>query len=177
MAANTQETMTKMFDSMDDNFKTTMSAFGRMQESWLKPFGEMAKTPSNVTPVNFAGMNFTPMGFENFAKSWVPFVEQNVENFTETCNATFGANLKAAKTAATATPAGADADFGKGSQKAFDATVTAFEANMDTLSKAFARNTENCTKLIQSVWSNTVTTKGCDSKGSDSKGSGKANNK
>lgn len=171
MVANTQETMTKMFDSMNETFKNTMGAFGRIQESCFKPFAESFKAPTDFDARNF--------GFEGLAKSWVPFVERSIQNFTESCNATFEAGLQAAKTA---TPTNGNTDFAKDAQKAFDATVKAFGTNVETLSKACVRNTENCTKLMTSVFSHGDCSKDCgttsreDSR-SDAKGATKGQSK
>jgi len=180
MVANTNETMTKMFDSMNDTFKATMSAFGRMQECYTKPFAGVNQEPtdSKVTP-------FAQAGFKNVAKGWVPFVEKNFETFNETCHAAFDAGLKAMKTAATAAPEGNNVDFAKGTQRAFAATMEAFDANMSTLGKACVRTTENCTKLMHSVVSDATracSSTGCESKrenarSTDAKGSGKTTNK
>ncbi len=162
MVAETQDTMTKMFDSMNESFRSTMDACRRNQESWFKSFGDTTKT---ALPFDACGF-----GFQNASTQWIPFMKQSVDTFNDTVDATFGAGMKAAKTAVTTIPTTDNGDFAKNAQKAFDAAITAFGTNMDALNKACARHTENYTKLMQSSWSCATPSKGCDTKGSGKSG-------
>lgn len=162
MVAETKDPMIKMFDNLSDSFSSTMDACRRNQESWFKSFGENAKTPSPFDAFGF--------GFTNANTHWIPFVKRSLETFNETCDTTFGAGMKAAKTAAAVMPKADSGDFAKNTQKAFDAAITAFGTNLDALNKACVRHTESCTQLMQSAWSCATPSKGCDTKGSGKAG-------
>lgn len=143
MVTETRETMTKVFDSMNDAFRSAMDAGRRSQEAWLRAFGDMARTPAGFDAFRTSG--------EQVTKEWLPFVERNMETFTQTCDSGFRTGMEAFKTAFNATLKANEGDFAKSSREAIDASVNAFRTNVDTLTKAGVRTVENCTNLVQAT--------------------------
>ena len=141
MVHETRETMTKMFDSMNDAFKSAMDAGRRSQEAWFRAFGDMARTPANFDAFRASG--------EQVTKEWIPFIERNVETFTQTCDSGFRTGMDAFQTAFNVTIKANEGDFFKNSREALDASVNAFQANVDTVSKAGVRTVENCANFVQ----------------------------
>lgn len=143
MVTEPRETMTKVFDSMNDAFKSAMDAGRRSQETWFRAFGDTARTPGNFEAFRAPG--------DQVNKEWIPFVERNVETFTQTCDSGFRTGMDAFKTAFNATLNADEGDFTKNSREAFDASVKAFQTNVDTLSKAGIRTVESCTNFVQAT--------------------------
>jgi len=143
MVTETRETMTKVFDSMNEAFKSAMDAGRRSQEAWFRAIGDMTRTPINFDSFRASG--------EHVTKEWVPFIERNVETFTQTCDSGFRTGMDAFKTAFNATLKSNEGDYFKNSREAFDATVNAFRTNVDTLSKAGVRTVENCTNFMHAT--------------------------
>ena len=81
----------------------------------------------------------------------MPFVERNVETFTQTCDSGFRTGMDAFKTAFNTTLKAGEGDFLENSREAFEASVNAFRTNVDTLSKAGTRSVENCTNFVQAT--------------------------
>jgi len=151
MVTETRETMTKLFDSMNDAFRSAMDAGRRNQEAWFRAFGDVARNPANFDAVRASS--------EQVVKEWVPFVERNVETFTQTCDSGFRTGMDAFKTAFNATLRVNEGDFVKNSREAFDATVQAFQSNVDLVSKASVRTVENCANFMQASFCEPMTAK------------------
>lgn len=151
MVADTKEQMTKMFNCFNDAFKSAMDTGRRTQESWFKAFGDVASAPANLDTFRATG--------EQMSREWFPFVERNVETFTETCDTGFHTGMDAFKTAFNATLKTNEGDFYKTSQEAFDAALNAYKTNVDTMAKASLRTVENCTKFMQATCCESASTK------------------
>lgn len=143
MVADTKEQMTKMFNCMNDAFKTAMDAGRRTQESWFKAFGDVAGAPANFETFRTAS--------EQMSKEWFPFVERNVETFTQTCDTGFHTGMDAFKTAFNASINTHEGDFQKNAREVFDATLNAYKKNVDTMAKAGLSTVENCTRFMQAT--------------------------
>lgn len=130
---------------MNQAFKSALAAGRRSQEAWFRALGDMARTAGNVE-------GFRPSA-EQVTREWLPFVERNVETFTQTCESGFRTGMDAFKTAFHTTLKANEGDFLENSREAFDASVNAFLTNVGTLSKAGTRTVENCTNFVQATFS------------------------
>jgi len=151
MVADTKDQMTKMFNCMNDAFKTAMDAGRRTQESWFKAYGDVASAPANFETFRATS--------EQMSKEWFPFVERNVEAFTQSCDTGFHTGMDAFKTAFNAALHANEGDFQKNSQEVFDAALNAYKKNVDTMAKAGLSTVDNCTKFVQATCCDAAPTK------------------
>ena len=93
------------------------------------------------------------------SKEWVPFVGRNVETFTQTCDTGFHTGMDAFKAAFNTNLKTHEGDFSTNSQGVFDAALSAYQTNVDTMAKAGLRAVENCTKFMQATSCDTVSNK------------------
>jgi hypothetical protein len=128
--------MNKMFDSVNDAFRTAFDAGRRTQETWFKAGRDAWQQPGDFNRM----FNFS----EQVAREWMPVMQKNAEAAANL----FGANFRAGMDMVQATcDMGSTPDNGNLYEKTRKMWDTAFDvarANMDFVTKTTTRTIENC---------------------------------
>ena len=144
MVAETRETMTKWFDSVNDGFRSAFDAGRRMQETFFKTVTDTARTTPAFETVFSAG--------DKVAREFGPFFGKNVETAAQTFDVGFRSNMDMFRAACDATMKPEEGDVYKRTRKLWDTAFDAFRANMDQLGKTGTRTIENCTAFCQAIF-------------------------
>ena len=126
MVAESKETFTRMFESMNEGFRAAWDAGRRTQETFFKSATESAKFTTGFEPF-FACS-------ERFAREFVPFVGRTVETVAQTFDNGIRANVDVFKAACECAVKPEEGDFYKKSRRVFDAAFDAARTNFDAFS-------------------------------------------
>lgn len=143
MVAETRQNMNKMFDNMNDAFRSAFDASRRAQETWFKAGREMWEQPGDFNRMFAAG--------EQMSREFAPVVQKNFEMAANAFGANFRAGMDVFNNAFEMTQKGDDANVYEKTRRMFDSAFDVARANMDFVSRATARSIENCAAFCDAV--------------------------
>jgi hypothetical protein len=141
MVAESKESMTKIFETMNDAFRSAFETGRRAQETWFKAGRDAMQQPADANRL-FAVS-------EQIAREWVPIVQKNAEAAVNVLGANLRAGMDVFNTACEMTIKPQDGSLYDRSRRFWDTAFDVARANMDFMTRAAARSMENCAAMCE----------------------------